>query len=685
MKYFSIIILLFSFTTALFAQPVNKSSKDQLISAAELALEYNDYYSALENYEKYYKEERDVKIAFEIANLHYKLRDYAKAENWYTRIANKKNTRKFKNTYVPEINFDVARMMKYNGKYTEAKEAFQLYIGEAEDIEKIKLAKKEIAGCELALEMDEASGISVVNAGNNVNSKYSEASPFSANGTDIYYAGIKSNKIIYLEGENENVTSQIWKATKGEEGYGKGVAIEGDNIPREGYHLGNLTLSPDGERMFFTRATLKGNDLETSELYVSSMGADGWGAAQPVNGVNGEYIVRHPAVGELFNKEVLIFSSNREGGFGGYDLYYSTLSGDGYEAPINMGEIINGAGDEVTPYYVDGVLYFSSESFVSMGGFDIYSSEWNGSNWSEPQNIGKPFNSSVDDLYFSIDAEGYNGLLVSNREGTISVKGKTCCDDIWVVSKEKIVIDLVTTLYNDKKQPLDSVKVVITDMVENEVGERRSRMRPDTNAYNFPLLVEKSYQIVASRSGYYPDTLTVNTVGISESQVLQKAFELRPLPPPPPPKEPESEFEEYAINEPIRLNNIYYDFDDDKILADAEPDLEVILELMEQYPDMVIELGSHTDSRGPSPYNKELSQRRAESARKWLIKKKVAGERIKPVGYGESVILNECTNGVKCEDDAHRFNRRTEFKIIAGPTTITINKKRLIKRTSGDN
>jgi len=682
MKYFSIIIFLFG-ATSLFAQPVNKSSTDQLIAAAELALEYNDYYSALENYEKYYKEDRDVKIAFEIANLHYKLRDYAKAETWYSRIAKKKNTRKFKNTYVPEINFDVARMMKYNGKYTEAKEAFQLYIGEAEDIEKIKLAKKEIAGCELALEMDEASGISVVNAGKSVNSRYSEASPV-ASGNDIYYAGIKSNEIIYLEGENENVTSQIWKATKNEEGFAKGVAIEGDNIPREGYHLGNLTISPDGERMFFTRATLNGNDLKTSELYVSTMGADGWGAAQPVKGINGEYTVRHPAVGELFNKEVLFFSSNREGGFGGYDLYYSTLSGDGYEAPINMGEVVNGSGDEVTPYYVDGVLYFSSESYISMGGFDIYSSEWNGSNWSEPQNIGKPFNSSVDDLYFSIDDEGYNGLVVSNREGTTSVKGKTCCDDIWVVSKEKIVIDLVTTLTNDKKQPLDSVKVVVTDMIENEVGERRSRMRPDTNAYNFPLLVEKSYQIIASRAGYYPDTLTVNTVGITESQVLQKSFALRPLPPPPP-KEPENEFEEYTINEPIRLNNIYYDYDDDKILADAEPDLEVILELMEQYPDMVIELGSHTDSRGPSPYNKELSQRRAESARKWLIKKKVSGDRIKPVGYGESVILNECTNGVKCEDDAHRFNRRTEFKIIAGPTTITINKKRLIKRTSGDN
>ena len=682
MKYlFSSIVLIFC-TVSVFAQPVNKSSKDQLISAAEYALEQKDYYSALENYEKYNKEERDINITYKIAGLHYKLRNYHQAERVYKRILTRKNSRKFKNPYTPEVRFEVAQMMKLNGKYTEAIEAFQLYIGEAEDIERIKAAKKEITGCEMALEMGEAPGISVVNAGKRVNARYSEASPVMVNGQDLYYAGMRRNDLLIYDGKKDegDVVSQIYKASRNGEGFSKAVAIEGDNIPREGYHLGNLTLSPDGERMYFTRATLNGNELETSELFTSAMGSEGWGPANPVVGVNGEYIVRHPALGELFNQEVLFFSSNREGGFGGYDIYYSTRSGDGWEAPVNLGEIINTPDDELTPYYVDGTLYFSSNGLISMGGFDIYNTVWNGSVWSEPNNIGKPYNSPVDDLYFSIDKEGYNGFLVSNREGTVSVNGKTCCDDIWVVSKEKVVLELITNLFNDKNQPLDSVKIEITDMVANEIGERRTRMRPDTNSYTFSLLAEKSYKIVATRKGYYPDSLTFNTVGIDSSQMFVKNIPLRPLPPPPP-AEPVEEYEEYTINEPIRLNNIYYDFDDDKILEDAEPDLQVILELMSQYPDMVIELGSHTDSQGATQYNRDLSQRRAESARKWLIRRKVDSDRIKAKGYGESVILNQCKNGVQCTDDEHRFNRRTEFKIIAGPKTIQIKKTRLRKKS----
>ena len=102
---------------------------------------------------------------------------------------------------------------------------------------------------------------------------------------------------------------------------------------------------------------------------------------------------------------------------------------------------------------------------------------------------------------------------------------------------------------------------------------------------------------------------------------------------------------------------------------------------MNQYSDLVIELGSHTDSRGVTGYNQKLSQRRAESAKNWLIGKGIVGERIQPVGYGESKILNKCVNGVKCTDDEHRFNRRTEFKIVAGPTTIQIKKTRLRKKS----
>ena len=147
---------------------------------------------------------------------------------------------------------------------------------------------------------------------------------------------------------------------------------------------------------------------------------------------------------------------------------------------------------------------------------------------------------------------------------------------------------------------------------------------------------------------------------------------LNPIPKEPEPPAVTTETTTVTINEPIRLDNIYYDLDDDKILQDAEKDLNVLYDLLNKYPDMVIELTSHTDSQGRSSYNEGLSQRRAESARSWLIDRGVNKKRIKPVGYGETVIINHCKNGVKCSDDEHRQNRRTEFKIIAGPQTCLL-------------
>ena len=680
MKYFPVIILLiFTYHGPTMAQPLTNSSYDQLIASAELAESMNDYYNAADYYELSYKEVRDLAIAYKIANLYTQMRNYTKAERWWARLVNRRDTRKVKNIYMPEARFDYARILKMSGKYTEAIEHYNLYISEAEDIERIKLAKIELAGAKMALEMDEEPGISVTNAGKKVNSKYSEASPYMVNGEQLYFAGYRRNDLLILDGKEEgDLYSGIFVANKGSDGFNEAQFIGGDNLPREGYHLGNLCISPDGERMYFTRATLEGNTLKTSELYYSTRGSEGWGPAYPLEKVNGDFIVRQPALGELYNKEVLFFTSNREGGFGGYDIYYATFDGETFSDPVNLGETINTAGNEESPYYIDGTLYFSSDRHPGMGGFDVFNSVWNGSNWSVPNNIGKPYNSPADDLYFSIDADGYNGLVVSNREGTTSVESKTCCDDIWIISKEKIILELITTMFNaETKEPLPNVKVELMDFTADAIGEVKTRVKPDTNAYSFNLAADLAYRIIASAEGYYPDTLEFNTVDITESQVFNKNISLVPVPPPP----PEDEYEEYTINEPIRLNNIYYDYDDDKILLDAEQDLNVILELMNEYPDMVIELSSHTDARGLTKYNEDLSQRRANSAKSWLLSRGVTDERITAVGYGESQILNQCVNGVKCSDEEHRFNRRTEFKIIEGPTTIQIKKTRLIKRT----
>jgi outer membrane protein OmpA-like peptidoglycan-associated protein len=192
-----------------------------------------------------------------------------------------------------------------------------------------------------------------------------------------------------------------------------------------------------------------------------------------------------------------------------------------------------------------------------------------------------------------------------------------------------------------------------------------SKTNATANDFSFSLLPEKSYMAIATREGYQPDTVTFNTVGVKKSKDVEKTMTLRVVR-----KEPETRV--VKTNEPIRLDNILYDYDKWDIRTDAEPDLQYLTELLQKYPDMKIELSSHTDARGRDDYNENLSQKRAESAKNWVVAKGIASDRIVAKGYGEKQLQNGCSNGVECSEEQHQQNRRTEFKIIAGPTSITI-------------
>lgn len=678
MRYIFLSFLFFVLLNNLDAQPLRgQHTAKQMLETAEEQMALKDYYQALEWYEKYYKEERDLEVAKKIADLHFELRDYEKAARFYKRVAERKS-RKKPNPFLPEIRYIYGRTLKMTGNYPDAKEQLKLYISESENDVNIKRAKRELEGVDLAMGMQPSMEITLSNLGKKVNSKSSEYSPLLASKDEMYFTGMRENKIRELGSRDNDYHSKLFLTRRGEEGWEEPMEAGGVNINREGYHVGNISLSRDGQRMYFTRASLEGNALVESKLYYSDKGDEGWAPAREVESLNGDYIVRQPATGELFGNEVIYFVSNMEGGYGGYDIYYATRQGDGFAAPVNLGDVINSDMDEESPYFVDGNLYFSSEGHPGIGGFDIFKSEWNGSIWSKPMNMGKPYNSMVDDLYFSIDKDGYNGALVSNREGGgKSLKGKTCCTDIWELSKEKVVLSLQAMTFVDGK-PLPGANVQLVEMTNNIMGMTNDKTNEAANVFDFPLKSEMAYMVIGTKEGFVADTLQFNTVGITTSTNFEQKLNLTELPPPPPEIE-EPEYEEYTTNEAIELGNIFYDFDDDKILTDAEKDLSYLVELMNQYADMVIELSSHTDAQGLSGYNKKLSQRRATSAKNWLVQRGIASERIKDVGYGETQIRNQCTNGVKCSDEEHRYNRRTEFKILEGPTTIQIEKKRLKK------
>ncbi len=663
------------FPVYLLGQPLREIPYRYMLEAAEDALENKDYYNAVEWFEKCYKEQREKDMAITIADLYMKLRDYKRAESWYKRVLSRDIDKFF-----IDQRFNYGKVLKYLGEYNDAYAEFKFFIDSSTNESLKPLAKLEMEGMVKSKEFEENNDAVIRLLDNKVNSGMSDFGPMEYADGSLYFSSFQTNKEIILDGKEENVFAKIYTSKEGEKGYEKANALP-ESINRDGFHTGNVSFTSDGRRMFFTRSTLEGGEVVTSQLFVSNKKDSGWAPPLEITGLNGEFQIKHPAAGELFGNDVLFFSSNMEGGQGGFDIYYSTMNGDDFATPVNLGETINTPLDEITPYYIDGTLYFSSEGYPSLGGFDIYVTNWNGVNWSEVKNLGMQYNSTYDDFSYAVFNGGMKGFLVSNRpsEKKRSLKSKTCCDDIYSFGIRQLIIDLVAVAENDDG-PMKGAEITLADL-SGEAIDPITKKNETFEEYSFLLDADKPYKLIFRKEGYYPDSLEFNTVGILDDFTINKKKKLRPLPVAPPATTEVTEI--VTINQPIRLENIYYDLDDDKILLDAEKDLSVLLGLLNEYPDMVIELSSHTDSRGISNYNNNLSLRRADSAKKWITERGILEDRIKTVGYGESQILNRCVNGVRCTEEEHRLNRRTEFKILEGPQSIEIKKE--VKNTPQNN
>lgn len=634
------------------------------VEVANEHLAMNDYYRALEYFEIAYKQERSEDLAYQIAMLHFKLRDYGRAERWLSRVIENDKQGRF-----PDAVLAYAKTLKYNGLYREAMEAFNIYANMIQEDSLLVEADNEVAGIQMAQKAEEPLELVITNMGRKVNSSYTEFSPRMHPTGTLYLAAIDKKELVVLDGKTDDYFAKIYTSKQDKDGDWENTKDLPSAINREGYHTGNPSFSPDGTRMYFTRALTNGDDLAESKIF-EAKGDDGkWGAPYELANVNGNYIATHPAVGALLGNEVLLFASNMDGGEGGYDIYYAVRRGNGdYSLPVNIGPPINTPGDEVTPYFRDNTLYFSSTGHPGFGGMDIFSTEWDGSNWSAVTNLGLGYNSGLDDWYFSANAEGTRGFIVSNRpsDETRSIKSKTCCDDIFTFEIREVVVDLAAYIYDKSLQPIFNANVTLFEVQGNRSGKSDTKNTGEGNTGRFLLDFDKNYRVTVEREGYFPAEFEFTTVGLVGDNTIEQEVFLEKAP---------DETETVLINQPIRLNNIYYDFDDDKILQDAEKDLGALLELMDTYPDMVIELSSHTDAQGSDKYNERLSQRRAQSAVDWLIDRGVDPARLEARGYGENQILNHCVNGVTCTDAEHRVNRRTEFKIIAGPREIQIKKE----------
>ncbi len=661
--------------TILVAQPITTVKYEVMIQTADERVAEGDYYNALDWYRQAYNESKATDLALSIGYAYYKMRDFKKAERWYSRILDKDED----NIFIDD-RYAYGKTLRSLGQFDMARQQFQMILELSADEGLIELSEIELAGMNQVPSFAQNEDVLVSFASETINNGTGEYSPVQYDETSLYFTSFQSRKEVVLDGSEKNYEAKVYLTQLSPEGYGKPKAL-GIKINREDYHQGNVTFSQDKRTMYFTRQVIENDLVQSSTLYESKKGDnDEWGYAVPVKGINGDWIVTQPAPGELFGQEVLFFASDMDGGEGGLDIYYALIRGASLGQPVNLGSTINTKGDDITPSYHDGQLYWSTASRPGFGGYDIFSSTWDGNRWSIPVNMGNNFNGLFDDYYLSYNDDGTRGYLVSNRPDPKKkkLKSETCCYDIYTFAIKQLNIELLVGVGTMDEKPLNGATVQIADLTVYD--EPRSQTLPEEYRFEFDLFPERKYRVIVSKDGYSSDTLELTTNGIVEDKVIRKKVLLERTTEV---DQPSFTIETVTINEPIRFDNIYYDFNKWDILPESESDLTIILNLMREYNDMVIELSSHTDSRGRTAYNQDLSQRRAESARQWLLDRGVAPERIIAKGYGESVILNKCVNGARCTDEEHRFNRRTEFKILAGPQTIEIRREVKKEKPSG--
>ena len=364
-----------------------------------------------------------------------------------------------------------------------------------------------------------------------------------------------------------------------------------------------------------------------------------------------EYSTAHPALNEDNTK--LYFASDMEGTIGLSDIWVVDINEDGtYGTPVNLGRPINTEGRETFPFMSkNGNLYFASDGHPGLGGLDVYvTSPQLQNDEQEIVNIGKPINSSFDDFTFIVNDETKLGYFASNRKRGMG------SDDIYRFVQEIIPCEIVLdgrVLDKETGTPISGAMVQLM----NNSNEVLNSMVTDTDgAYNFDTATcEEEYVVRAIKEKFTGDEVLFSTPDASKTITNDLRIELVEKP---------IEIGD-DLTKLLDLNPIYFDFDRFNIRRDAALELEKVISVMKQYPDMIIDARSHTDSRGIDSYNLSLSDKRAKSTVEYIIN--VGGidkSRISGAGYGETQLVNDCGNDSNCSEEDHQLNRRSEFIVI---------------------
>jgi outer membrane protein OmpA-like peptidoglycan-associated protein len=425
------------------------------------------------------------------------------------------------------------------------------------------------------------------------------------------------------------------------------------------YHNGSAAVFPDGSIIFTRNNYSKGQTQKSTDgivklkLYTASGKNLNKITEFPYN--SNEYSTGHPALNKLGN--ILIFTSDMPGGYGGTDLYYSVRSGKGpWTRPLNLGKKINTEGNEMFPYLDNNnKLYFASNGHAGLGGLDLFEVALKEMKPQEtPKNMGRPINGSTDDFGIIITDDYKRGFFSSNRKGS---------DDIYEFKRNAYIVKLKGVVYDAiTKIPIQNSRLLMRHM------DGTDTVKTDANgAFNKELSAQTDYELIAHKIGYNNKMTFLSSEGITRDSTITKDIYLNRT----------ENSQQYVLNNcdslkrVFAVKNVYYDLDRYEIRSDARSALDELVTLMKNNPSITIRTSSHTDSRATEQYNRTLSLKRGESAKRYLVARGISPSRISIEYYGKTRLVNRCYEGIPCSEENQQLNRRTEFDVMLNGINIT--------------
>ncbi len=566
------------------------------------------------------------------------------------------------------INLHLAYAAKANGKYADARKYLKEFIDSKPSRELVVKAEIELDNLPAVEEYSKKpSPVKIQGLVGNTNQaefgpiKLGEELILTSSKKPLIY---KNNGLPYLG---------LYKARLKSPSEIEKLELFSANLLDANANEGTPAFSKDGNTMVFARGN-SGKSKDPSpdvDLYISTKRDGNWSTPERLAISDSIGWDGSPAFSR--DGKTLYFSSNRRGGKGGLDLYRAPMDNSGrFGRPINLGSAINTRGNEIFPYVSeDGKLYFSSDGHPSLGGLDLFVASRSGDEI-QVEHLGIPINSVGDDFGLFL-ADSTQGYFSSNRVGgkgddDIYYFESTGTEDRWWSNEITItessepakvaLYHLRTQIVNARNKPIAKAKVGI---------KRNGEIQPVqySNAEGYLDIIDLNPADQISFNASKEKYLTKRSEFLMDGREIPKQLLKKEL--------TDTTFDHKItlglaeVGEELGalfdVNPIYYDLDKSNIRPDAAAELEKIVQVLKDNPGVSIELGSHTDARASASYNLKLSQRRAESAVKYIIEHGIEASRIKAKGYGETQLINGCSDGVDCSEEAHQENRRTEFKI----------------------